>query len=137
MADNDWKVLRTIDVTLAPSEEMVGGWKVLRTIDVTLVPSEEMIGGWKVLGTIDVTLTPSEEIVGGWKVLKTIDVVLMPPGLPPVCGTDADCPLGYKCVNGKCVKKEPSEVPWPWIAAGALAAGGVVLLTGKEKPKKK
>lgn len=131
--ENRW-LLSLKDAPECRVEEI--GWRVLKTVDVTLAPSEVMVGGWRVLKTVDITLTPSEEMIGGWKVLKTIDVVLTPPGVP-VCKTDADCPTGYKCVGGKCVKKPvppPSEVPWGWIGAGAAAAGGVLLLA---KPTKK
>lgn len=119
--------------------EEVAGWNMLKTITVTLTPSAEVVAGWNLLKTITVTLTPSEEEVAGWNMLKTITVTLAPAGVPPVCVTDADCPAGYICVNGKCVKKPvppPSEVPWGWIAAGAVGVGGVVLLTEKKKPTK-
>ena len=93
-----------------------GGWKVLKTIDITLIQGEA--GGWKVLKTIDITLTPP------------------PPPPPPACEIDADCPTGYKCVNGKCVKVTPpgKEIPWELITAGGLAAGAAVLLIPKKKP---
>ena len=136
--ENRW-LLSLKDAPECKGEEIVGGWKVLKTVDVTLVPSEEVIGGWKILQTIDIVVSPSEEVVGGWKVLQTIDVVVYPQGEapPPTCTADSDCPAGYICVDGKCVKKEgDGEVPWPWIAAGAAGIGGIALLTSGKKPVK-
>lgn len=57
-----------------------------------------------------------------------------PPEPPPeVCSTDADCPEGYECRNGKCVKKEEKVAWWAWLIPAGLA---VVALSGR-KPKKK
>ena len=88
-----------------------------------------MADTWAVLKTVDVILGPSEEVVGGWKVLKTVDVILYPKGYIPECETDADCPPGYKCVNGECVKEEvEGEFPWQWLVIGGLGVASVILL---------
>jgi len=119
------------------SEEEVAGWNLLKTMEVTLFPSVEEVAGWNLLKTITVTLSPSTEEVAGWNLLKTIEVTVLPSGEvpPPACTVDADCPEGYECVGGKCVKKKvEGEVPWAWIAAGAVGIGGIVLLTGGKKP---
>lgn len=92
-------------------------------------------------GWTEVTEVNAMATVGypaGWIKVAEVNVVVSPP-VPPVCVTDADCPAGYICVNGKCVKKPippPSEVPWGWIAAGAAGVGGALLLTEKKKPTK-
>jgi len=115
----------------------VAGWNLLKTMTVTLNPSAEEVAGWNMLKTITVTLSPSVEEVAGWNLLKTIDITLTPSGIPSECRVDSDCPTGYKCVNGKCVKMEENgeegDIPWPWIAAGAVGIGGIALLTGKGK----
>lgn len=55
---------------------------------------------------------------------------------PPLCVTDADCPSGYVCRNGICVKKEEKkEKLWMWAAIGALAATAIgVMVLGGKKP---
>lgn len=60
--------------------------------------------------------------------------------VPPTCAIDADCPLGYKCVNGKCVKITPTKkFPWEWVVAGGLGLAALILLASKkeEEIKKK
>jgi len=48
-----------------------------------------------------------------------------------VCTIDADCPEGYVCKDGKCVKK---AFPWEWLAiGGAVVAGSIMILTGMRK----
>ena len=115
----------------------IAGWNLLKTMEVTLSPSVEEVAGWNLLKTMEVTLSPSVEEVAGWNLLKTIEVTLLPSGEPPppTCDVDADCPTGYECVDGKCVKKKvEGEVPWAWIAAGAVGVGGILLLTSGKKP---
>jgi hypothetical protein len=51
---------------------------------------------------------------------------------PQTCLVDADCPEGYVCQNGVCVKKK--AFPWRWLAIGGAAIVGVILLI--RKPKK-
>ena len=119
--------------------EEAGGWNLLKSIDITLKPPEA-IGGWHLLKTIDVTLTP----------------IGVPPPPPPECETDADCPAdkpfcvdgkcvewrvdadcpeGYICRDGKCVKKEV-PFPWQWLAIGGAAILGVILLIPKKAKEK-
>ena len=106
---------------------------ILDDTETVTLPLE--VGGWVLAATKTGAIKPC--LVGGWVLAATKTAIIRPPGLPP-CQTDTDCPTGYKCVGGKCVKEEvEKEIPWGWIAAGAVGAGGVVLLTGKEKPKKK
>ena len=133
---NEWALLDIKYVNLRPSEEEIAGWKLLDTKWVTLAPSEEEIAGWKLLDTKFVTLVPSTEEISGWKLLKTESVTLKPHGLPSVCTVDADCPPGYKCVNGKCVKEEEEKpFAWEWVLAGVLGVGGLILLIPKKKKK--
>ncbi len=108
------------------------GW--IKVAEVNVTATVGYPGGWIEIAGVNATATVGYP--GGWIKVAEVSAVASPPGLPP-CQTDADCPAGYVCVNGKCVKKPPSEVPWGWIAAGTAVAGGVVLLTGKEKPKKR
>lgn len=105
----------------APECIEVGGWKRLATRYVTLIPSEEEVRGWKRLTEYTITLTPTG--------------VEPPPPPPPTCETDADCPEGYVCKDGKCVKKEVA-FPWQWFAIGGAAIAGVILLIPKPKKVK-
>ena len=135
--EGNWR-LASEDAPECGGEE-ASGWGILKTVDITLSPSDSVVGGWKILKTVDVVLSPSDIVVGGWKVLKTIEIVILPSGEPPppTCAVDADCAAGYECVDGKCVKIKPEpdgEIPWAWIAAGAVGVGGIVLLTGGKKP---
>jgi hypothetical protein len=52
-------------------------------------------------------------------------------GVPPVCETDTDCPEGYVCRGGKCVKE--GAFPWQWLLIGGMAITGVLLLIPKPK----
>jgi hypothetical protein len=131
-AVGNWYSIDTKDVTLTLSE-VVGNWYPVDTIDVTLIPGEA-VAGWYPVDTIDVTLIPGEA-VAGWYPVDTIDVTLKPPSVS--CKIDADCPSGYKCVDGKCVK-EGKEFPWEWILIGGGTAlvGGVVISEKAGKKKK-
>ena len=59
--------------------------------------------------------------------IKYQAAVPIPP--PVVCSVDADCPEGYVCQNGVCVKKE-EEIPWALLGIGALA---LIALAPKRK----
>jgi len=140
--------------TKNPACEVTTGWQLLKSIDITLKPPAE-VGGWNLLATIDVTLKPPVE-VGGWNLLETIDVTLTPTGFVPECSTnadcpsnkpycvggvcvqcrnDADCPEGYECKSGVCVKKG-AAFPWQWLAIVGAAIAGVLLLIPKPKKAK-
>ena len=132
MAVNGWALVDTKYVTLSPVEGEVAGWKLLDTKIVTLVPTEEEVAGWKLLDTKIVTLIPSVEEVAGWKLLDTKLVTLTLPGMPPplTCSVDADCPPGYVCRGGVCVKKEP---PVDWTMLVLLGMAVIVLAAPKEE----
>jgi hypothetical protein len=130
----DWGLLDTKIVTLTPSE--VTDWGLLDTKIVTLTPSEEEVAEWGLLDTKIVTLTPSEEEIADWGLLDTKIVILTPKGA--ACQVDSDCPEGYICKDGVCVKaEEAGAFPWGLLAAGGLGAAALVLLIPKEKPEEK
>lgn len=131
-------------------EGEIGGWQLLKSIDVTLKPPEE-VGGWNLLKTIDITLTPKGVLpctpgttkcvgydlctcsaAGEWKLTKQNATECG--YVPPVCSVDADCPVGYVCKDGKCVKK--AAFPWQWVAIGGAAIAGVILLIPRPKKAK-
>jgi len=123
---------------LSETEE-VAGWYLLDTKHITLTPSEVEVKDWFLLDTKTVTLIPSEEEVAGWFLLDEKVVTLTPTGVPPIppippiyCTVDADCPPGYVCKDGVCVKKEDYGL---LVLAGLVAAG--VVLAPKEKKKVK
>jgi len=111
-------------------------WVEVDAQTITLEPSEA-VGNWVPIDEKTMTLEPSEA-VGNWVQISEMDVTLTPEGVvPPTCVTDTDCPVGYKCVNGKCVKEGPAELRWEWLLIGggvALAAG--MLLAKKQPPEK-
>ena len=113
--------------------EPVGGWSVLKTIDVNLAPSEVIVGGWSVLKTIDITLAPKSVVefkcpycgqVFATQALLDAHIASAHGG--GACSVDADCPAGYVCKNGKCVKKE--ETDWTTIAIVGLIGLAVVIM---------
>ena len=119
-------------------------WEQIGSIEFTLTPPE-IHGGWEQVGEIEFALTPPE-VAGGWQKVGEIEFTLYPKGTipPPItCKINADCPTGYKCVNGKCVKISETEIPWKWIGIGT----GAVLVTAlvikalpeskEKKPKQK
>lgn len=130
---------------------MADGWEVLKTIDVTLAPSGVEVGGWNVLKTIDVTIVPSGVEVGGWNVLKTIDVTIYPEGEPPTCTPGETKCIGYDLYtcspsgewkltekySAECYYEPPNGdgdgIPLEWLGIGALAAGAAALLIPKKK----
>ena len=113
--------------------EPVGGWSVLKTIDITLAPSEVVAGGWNVLKTVDITLAPKSAVefkcpycgqVFATQALLDAHIASAHGG--GACSVDADCPAGYVCKNGKCVKKE--ETDWTTIAIVGLIGLAVVIV---------
>jgi Cys-rich repeat protein len=57
---------------------------------------------------------------------------------PIVCSTDADCPEGYICKDGVCVKKEQTwwQKYWWAVAAGGASALAALGLTKKRNEEK-
>ncbi|TET41947.1 MAG: hypothetical protein E3J60_03455 [Dehalococcoidia bacterium] len=111
---------------------IVDSWKLLRSIDVTLAPREEEVAGWKLLRTIELILAPSTEVVSGWKLLDSKTITLSPPTME--CSADADCPEGYVCEDGVCVPK--AGFPWIPVAIGAAVIGGVILIISVAQKKR-
>lgn len=118
-----WKQLDTMSISILTSAT----WKKLSSIMITIVPTAV----WKKLdsGTITVSST-----ISVWKKLATSSLTIkpsipvpppIPPPVPNTCSVDSDCPEGYVCENGKCVKKETES---NWLIP-ALVAGGLVLMT--------
>jgi len=56
---------------------------------------------------------------------------VIPKPTPVACSIDADCPKGYICKDGVCVKKE--EIPTWLIPALVIGAAVLLLPKGKEK----
>jgi Cys-rich repeat protein len=110
---------------------MSNGWsKPLIEMSVPLALG--IAGGWSnPLAEISIPLEPSEVIVAGWKTVSEMTVTLKPPTME--CLTDADCPEGYVCVNGMCVRKE-AGVPWvPFAVGGAVAVTAIIIYAGSRK----
>lgn len=66
------------------------------------------------------------------------EVLCVATTIPPECTTDADCPEGYVCVNGKCVPKEEIEVkkfPWAPVLIGGGAAIAIIGLATAKRVK--
>jgi len=134
----------------------IGDWQLVATKTFTIQPSTT--GDWQLLATKTFTIQPS--ITGDWQLLVTKTFTVTPEGFIPTCSVDsdcsadkpycvggvcvecrndADCPEGYVCKGGKCVKKE-AAFPWGWILAiGAIIAAIALWPTKKptEKPTEK
>lgn len=132
----DWAAIAQASISVDP-DIIWGGWSnPLAQATLPLVPSETIIAGWKKLHYLEVSLEPSDIIFAGWKRVAQTTVALLGPAL--ACSTDSDCPEGYVCINGECVRKGTGTSRLPWIIAGASAAAvGIVLVTTREKPKPK
>lgn len=110
-----------------------GGWSNPLT-EVSATLTQAIAGGWSnPLAEISTSLEPSEVIIGGWKRVATIKATLIPPTIE--CSTNADCPEGYVCVNGMCVKKG-AGLPLAPLALGGAAAVGIILISSRKKEKK-
>lgn len=111
-----------------------GGWSnPLAEISAPL--TQGIAGGWSnPLAEMSIPLEPSEVIIGGWKQVAAMTTGLTPPTIE--CSTDADCPEGYVCVNGMCVKKE-AGLPWVPFAVGGAAAVGIIIYAVSGKKGKK
>jgi hypothetical protein len=135
MAVDSWALVATLTITLIPGEEEVAGWKNVATLTITLIPGEEEVAGWALLRTITVTLAPGTGEVAQWKLVDTKTITLIIPTI--TCSIDADCPEGYLCMDGVCIKKEAG---FPWAAlgiAGAAIAGTILIISGRRKKKEK
>ena len=133
-----WIKLATIGVAISP---LTIKWIKLTTISVSITPLAIAAGWVKLVPTISIPITPLA-IVTEWAKLGSLSVgiilktVVLPPPPPPVpetCLVDSDCPEGYVCKDGKCVKEETNWLPIALIGGGAVA---LMTLTGK-KPKEK
>lgn len=95
--------------------------------------------------TFDVVITT--QVGTGWAFDATLDYEIsggVPPPPPPACKIDSDCPAGYTCVNGQCVKtgvslvdkikavfkEKPYLIAIPIIAIGGL---GIAIATRKKR----
>lgn len=70
----------------------------------------------------EVKISPALVIAGGLGIAGVVGLVALAGAGPPECTTDADCPSGYICRNGKCVAPEGPE-PQPqdeWDANSRL-----------------
>ena len=128
----DWACVAEANVVLALP--IYGGWSPpLSECSVLLAPSEQIIAGWKMVDSCQVILSPSEQIIAGWKRLAEASASLV---LSIACRTDVDCPEGYVCRDGVCVKMG-GEFPWGLLVGGAAIAGIAVVASRKKKPPEK
>jgi len=117
--------------TKNPACGVTTGWVEIGSLEFTLTPP--VLGGWVEIGSIEFTLTPP--VTGGWEEIGEMEFELIPEGFIPTCSVDADCPEGYVCKDGKCVKKE-AVFPWKWLAIAGAAIAGVILLIPRPKKAK-
>jgi len=129
----DWACVSQASVPV--SLGILGGWSnPLAEISAPVEPSEVIIAGWKNVSEGSVRLEPSEVIIAGWKRVSQTTVGLQ---LPVLCSIDDDCPEGYVCENGVCVRKG-TPFPWGWLAVGGgAAAAALLIISAKQKEKKK
>ncbi len=64
---------------------------------------------------------------GSWVELDSRSVTLTPSGVPSQCTLDSDCPPGYSCVGGVCVRDTvpppDGESKFPWVPVAIIGAG--------------
>ena len=123
-ATNEWE-----DITVLPWWQIIGG-------DTTLLIGLSGLGEWRIIGA-DTTLLIGFAGPSGWQIIGAdipLYISLYEEEPPTVCYTDADCPEGYICQNGKCVPKEKEK---DWILPVALIGGGVALAAVAAKGKTK
>lgn len=129
---DDWGLCAQAEIPVTLG--IMGGWSdPLAETSVCLEPSEIIIAGWKQVASQSVCLEPSEVIIAGWKRVAQTTVDLLLPTIE--CSTDEDCPEGYVCENGVCVKKE-GAFPWTWLMIGGAAAGVILIASGIAKKRK-
>ena len=109
-----WKQLDSGIITVTPTAV----WKKLDSGIITVTPT--LLAEWKKLGSYTLTVKP------------TVEPPPPPPPVPETCSVDADCPEGYVCKDGKCVKTEIDWLPIALIGGGV----GLMALSGK-KPRRK
>lgn len=132
MPVDDWALVDTKLISLTPGEEEVAEWRNVATFTITLMPGEEEVAEWKNVATLTITLVPSTGEIAQWKLVDIKEVTLTIPIME--CSIDADCPEGYICENGICVKKGVS--PLIPIAIAGAAIGGIIIATKKKREKK-
>jgi len=131
MAINDWALVA--EASIPTTLGIYGGWS--NPLSEASVPLKlGVFGGWSnPLAQLSVPLEPSEIIIAGWKTVSEMTATIKPPTIE--CSIDADCPEGYVCVNGMCVKKGAAS--WVPFAVGGAAAVGIIIYAGsKEKGRK-
>ena len=129
MADNDWATVAEITPTTMLG--IVGGWSdPLAEMSAPMTPG--VFGGWsKPLAEMSASIAPSEVIIEGWKQVAEMITTLSPPIVE--CLIDADCPEGYVCKNGVCVKKgAPLSLGWLLFGGGAAAAAAIIISRRKK-----
>jgi Cys-rich repeat protein len=113
---------------------MSNGWSE-PLIEMSVPLDLGIAGGWSnPLAEMLVPIKPSEVIIEGWKQVATITATLSP--LTMECSTDADCPEGYVCENGVCVKKETGLSLVPFAVGGAAALAVIIVASSRKKEQK-
>jgi hypothetical protein len=112
------------------------GWVLLGSADIIVSPIPEAVD-WVLLGSVTIAVSPIP-VQLDWVFLGSCTVTVKPGAVTPppeLCSTDADCPSGYKCVNGICVpEEEAGEFPWALALAGGLGLVALILLAKPEVP---
>jgi len=127
---------RAIDVEPPPPPPP--NWVLLGSASVTVGPVPVEVD-WVLLGSASVLVSPNPVEVD-WVLLGSATIMIEPGGIipPMICTIDDDCPPGYKCVAGFCVKEEEKGgiSPWLLVAGGLGVAAIAVVAATKKKPAK-
>lgn len=123
----NWATNKWEDITIFPRWQIIGS-------DTILLIGLSGLGEWQIIG-VDTILQIGFAGPSGWQIIgRDIPLFISLYEEPPaVCYTDADCPEGYICENGKCVLEEEK---FPWVPV-ALIGGGVALAAVAAKGKSK